>query len=444
MKRMSMLTFALIAAIVAAAIAQDSNTESKAANLTQGKFGPTLLKIGTRYYIYHHDYGNTLSMGVCGFIDLKGKVVIEPQWEEAPGFVEGYSEVKRNDKRGWIDKTGLYVEASVTGPRARGGEFEFHEGLARFERDAKIGFIDRTGKILIEPQWDEASDFSEGLGAVKRGSECGWIDKSGKLVLKLRPGQEGWEFHGGLGAIRENGKAGYIDRNGRIVIKPEWDDIAPYSDGLALVKHDKKHGFIDKSGKVVIPLEWDEAAPFSDGLALVGHDGKRGFVDTIGKVVIQPQLEDARLCSEGLPAAKRNGKWGFIDKAGKQIVEPQFEDVSCFYDGFARVKQNGKWGLIDRKKRFVVEPQWDVMESYQADVPLSDQWRLEKNALIYWLVARDMPDKADFPMTTGAHILVKWLDSAGKEIWSFEQAKPSLPKFDTEPSDPTKSPPPPG
>jgi hypothetical protein len=50
MKRISMLTLALVAAIVAAAMAQDSNTESKAANPTQGKFGRTLLKIGTRYY----------------------------------------------------------------------------------------------------------------------------------------------------------------------------------------------------------------------------------------------------------------------------------------------------------------------------------------------------------------------------------------------------------
>jgi hypothetical protein len=47
MKRISMLTLALIAAIVAAAIAQVSNIESKAANPTQGKFGRTLLKIAT-------------------------------------------------------------------------------------------------------------------------------------------------------------------------------------------------------------------------------------------------------------------------------------------------------------------------------------------------------------------------------------------------------------
>ena len=60
-----------------------------------------------------------------------------------------------------------------------------------------------------------------------------------------------------------------------------------------------------------------------------------------------------------------------------------------------------------------------------------------QSAPVYWLVARDMPDKADFPETQGPHILVKWLDSAGKEIWSVEQAKPSLPKFNTAPSDPT-------
>jgi WG containing repeat len=443
MKRISMLTFSLIAAIVAVAIAQGWNTESKTANPTQGKFGPTLLKVGTRYYI-NRDYGNSLRMEHYGFIDLKGKVVIEPQWDEASDFVEGYSDVKRNDKRGWIDKRDLYVEPSVTAPLARGGEFEFNEGLARFEREGKTGFIDRTGKIVIEPEFEEANDFSEGLAAVKRGSECGWIGKSGKLVRQLPPGQEGWEFHGDLGAIKENGKIGYIDRNGRVVIKPEWDDIAPYTDGLALVRRDKKCGFIDKSGKVVVPLEWDDALPFFESLALVYRNGKRGFVDTTGKVVIQPQWEDAASCSERLLAVKRNGKWGFIDKTGKQIVEPEFEDVRSFRHGLAAVKQNGKWGLIDRKKHFVIEPEWDVMEPYQADAPSNPFVEKDTSAPVYWLVARDMPDKADFPETQGSHILVKWLDSAGKEIWSFEQAKPSLPKFNTEPSDPTKSPQPPG
>ena len=30
--------------------------------------------------------------------------------------------------------------------------------------ESKYGFIDKSGKVVIEPQFDDAGDFSEGLG----------------------------------------------------------------------------------------------------------------------------------------------------------------------------------------------------------------------------------------------------------------------------------------
>jgi hypothetical protein len=66
----------------------------------------------------------------------------------------------------------------------------------------------------------------------------------------------------------------------------------------------------------------------------------------------------------------------------------------------------------------ITSPQWDTCTPYRE----SDGW----NAAVYWLVAREEP-KPDSPFVTfePAPMLVKWLDSAGKEIWSFEQSKPS-------------------
>ena len=52
----------------------------------------------------------------------------------------------------------------------------------------KWGYIDKSGKIVIEPQFDDASSFSEGLAAVCLGDYCplrgkwGYIDKSGEYV----------------------------------------------------------------------------------------------------------------------------------------------------------------------------------------------------------------------------------------------------------------------
>ena len=50
----------------------------------------------------------------------------------------------------------------------------------------KYGFIDKNGKVVIEPQFDSASNFSEGFACVKKDDKWGFIDKSGKMVIELQ------------------------------------------------------------------------------------------------------------------------------------------------------------------------------------------------------------------------------------------------------------------
>jgi hypothetical protein len=46
----------------------------------------------------------------------------------------------------------------------------------------KTGFIDKTGKIIINPQFDDAWGFREGLAKVWIGKKLGYVDKTGKYV----------------------------------------------------------------------------------------------------------------------------------------------------------------------------------------------------------------------------------------------------------------------
>jgi hypothetical protein len=47
--------------------------------------------------------------GKYGFIDKTGKFVINPQFDEVSGFMEGLCSVRVGDKLGYIDKTGKDV-----------------------------------------------------------------------------------------------------------------------------------------------------------------------------------------------------------------------------------------------------------------------------------------------------------------------------------------------
>ena len=402
-------------------------------------FGPTLLTIASQYSISHNDNYSSLSASHYGFVDLTGKVVIEPQWDEVSGpqleeldkvagFSDGFAAVKRDGKWGWIDKTGRLFLPPLSSPP------NFHEGLSSFERDGKWGYMDTKGTVVIQPEWEEAGEFSGGYAGVKRDGKWGGIDKTGRLVTPLgRYERLYFEPELGLWHITVGKKSGgYMDRAGRVVIKPQWDDVLFWSEGLALVFREGKAGLIDKTGKIVVPLEWEDVSTFSEGLAAVKQNGKWGFIDKTGKVVIELQWEDAIGFHKGLAGVQRNGKWGFIDKTGKVMIELRWDEVSNFRHELALVKENKKFGFIDRTGRVVIEPQWDIAKFYW-----ETQWDMsgpDDNEPYYWLVARDEKSEPG-QARSKPKARVLWLDSTGKQIWSSDNSNSSTEK------DALKSPP---
>jgi hypothetical protein len=192
----------------------------------------------------------------------------------------------------------------------------------------KTGFVDETGRLIINPQWDEAFPFKEGLAIVCVG-ECDFEHRVGyRLAKNFRqiPLEQTYKF-------------GYIDENGKLAINPAFEEAQNFSEGLAAVcvgtgcyysldKKDKprKWGYIDKTGLMVIPVQFDEARDFKEGLASVSIGGKCGYVDKNGKFSINPQFDFADsfengFARVGLKAPDKEDeskfKFGYIDKTGK-------------------------------------------------------------------------------------------------------------------------------
>lgn len=141
-----------------------------------------------------------------GYIDRTGKMVVTPQFSEARGFSEGLACIRIGDDRtgkdGFIDKSGRIV---IVPQFDRAGSFV--DGLAWVRVSStwstiappegsrtydsatgtwqpsppqhvvtgKFGYIDKTGKLVVNPQFDYASDFADGLALVRIGD-----DKTGK------------------------------------------------------------------------------------------------------------------------------------------------------------------------------------------------------------------------------------------------------------------------
>lgn len=317
-----------------------------------------------------------------GYINSKGEVVIQPQFEQVWFFSEGLAVACiENDKCGYIDNTGKFA----INPQFQRA-LRFSEGLAAVIIEGKIGYIDKTGKIAINPQfsgsWNfELCTFSEGLARVQVGDKIGFVDQAGKIVINPQF-ENASPFFDGLAAASIGNKFGFIDKDGKININPQFDEAQPFINGLAAVRVGRQFGYIDKTGKIVINPQFDLAFPFSDeGLALVTLNNKAGFVDKSGKYEINPQFAYLRVgpranhlswpeafmitsdigrisFSEGLaPAQVSEGNMGYVDKGGKFVINPQFDIALPFYGGMALVftKNSPGGGMIwvDKEGKYV-------------------------------------------------------------------------------------------
>jgi hypothetical protein len=157
------------------------------------------------------------------YINKAGNIVItQPITSPAPPpkFSEGLSPVKIGDKIGFMDTKGK----TVIEPQFESACF-FSEGLAAVEVDNKWGYIDKSGRMVIQPKFDEACEFSDGFAVAYLSDEYsmddqgGYINKKGKMVIKPQFNGAGY-FRDGLARVRVGDKWGYIDKTGKYIWEP--------------------------------------------------------------------------------------------------------------------------------------------------------------------------------------------------------------------------------
>jgi len=357
-----------------------------------------------------------------GFIDIKGELVVELQFEGLVfGFDDGYALVGNDDVFSLINSNGeVIIDSKVENPEEylsneeysyledKWGFLEyafeydigfFDEGIAPFQGEhKKYGYIKKNGEIIVDPIYDKAASFSEGLAVVTKDEQAGFIDITGKVVIPIQFKDEVGNFKYGLAKVELDNKYGFIDKSGEITVEPIYEDATDFEEGLAAVKTNNKWGFVNSEGEFVIKPQYMNIGVFYHGLAPVLIDGKWGSINKTGEIVVQPQFYDRVYFDEnGIGYVDTGGRWGyinkkgeiqfligkrydygkwfseslavvrdfssnkagFIDKSGNLAIEPKFDNASSFYEGLASVTINKKCGYINKEDEFVIEPTYD-------------------------------------------------------------------------------------
>ncbi len=315
--------------------------------------------------------------GKFGAMDVTGKVVIEPQYDDELKFSDGLARVRVGGKVGYIDTAGQVVISPKATLSKGSGEFaqevnlaaaitgDFSEGLAAYVLDGKYGYVDRSGAVVIRAQFLEAGEFHDGAALVRTSAGYGLIDRQGKFQIEPKF-ERPFGFSDGLAVVLDHEKGyGYIDRSGRFVIEPQYNYAYNFSEGRARVQvKGRGYGYIDKSGKLVIepPADYKLSADFTSGVAPVNVPGKGwGLIDPQGKFVVGPQFFSIGKFSEGLaPVAVgdfQNHRWGYLDSKGRVVVPAEYDSAEPFSGGLGLVSMMDKGvGFVNAAGKLLIGP----------------------------------------------------------------------------------------
>ena len=302
-----------------------------------------------------------------GYIDSKGKVVVEPKFEWAWEFSDGVGVVFIDEGTSGI----VNLEGKITVfPKKTHPIPNFYESFAVGSIKGKYGIIDKMGKpVVIFPfevesnEYRSPSSFSDGLAEIPiLNGGIFFVDKTGKVVISLESGYN-TSFNGfkdGMAIIRLENSAQevIINKTGKFIFGPvsskELSIFEP-SDGLVRIQKNlvSPAKYINKEGKVVLEVPYHYAGDFAEGLAHIKIGDLWGYMNKKGEIVILPQFEGIENFSEGLAAVGINGKYGFINKKGEFVIPPQFSSVDTFKCGLAYVQKDGFGGYINKKGNWV-------------------------------------------------------------------------------------------
>lgn len=340
--------------------------------------------------------------GTYGFLNINGKVVIEPIFDYCSSFNGNYADIGIDSVYGYVNIKGKYKLF----PQYDSVSWNSWDptNIGHAEKNGKYALIHRNGKLVTDFIFDDVSYKNDGFISVKLNGHWNFADKNGNIVFQneniilssypiidsvaiildypnIYEGKQGVVnvqgkiivppiYDGVYGFFQNNSmivmlndKLGLINRNGEEIIPPTYNRISyPSDEGWIKAKINGKYGYINTHNEVVIPFEYDKIGDFSNGRAIAVKDGKHFYINKENEIIspaatpIEPNYNFpfGKHFHNGRALIELNGKAGFINKDYELVVPAIYDNARHFRNGIARVMLNGKWGAIDINGKIII------------------------------------------------------------------------------------------
>lgn len=116
-----------------------------------------------------------------GFVDGKGELVVEAQYDSVDNFSEGRAVVCAGSMYGLIDAAGGEIIAPTWDELSYDGS-----ALCYVESDGLYGVIDRMGNVVAAPEWDWTGEYCHSMLLVEKNGKYGFLNAKGEIAIPIK------------------------------------------------------------------------------------------------------------------------------------------------------------------------------------------------------------------------------------------------------------------
>ena len=339
-----------------------------------------------------------------GYVDITGRILLEPTYKSISEFVDGYAIVSEASYY-YDEEDGRDRERSVYGVINSQfkeiipcifGSIEYEKKSGRFKTDVGYKTLDGRyvaevdGKeFLLDKKYKYCKTFSDTCAIAVRISgghvKYGLVDKRSNDILPPIFSRLDC-IENELYKFKINDLYGLVNSKGNIILQNIYNGIGNFEDNLACVqvnvpsddRYEKKklYGYVDSLGNEILPPSYEFIGKRSNRYAVVMKNNLWGLfsIDNHRLNIIPiaaflgPCMDNLCKINVGGVYDKNNkkttgGLWGYVSVDGRIIIDPTYEQAYGFSEGMAAVKLNGKWGFINSKGIIVVPCEYDEVEA---------------------------------------------------------------------------------
>lgn len=193
------------------------------------------------------------------FVNIQNKTFPSSpdQYEIRKDFSDGMAYILKDKLFGYINNKGeIVIQAQFQDVG------NFNNGYAPVFIEKQWGYINKSGDYMVNPKFEVAKEFKDGMALVKDKTGYFYLNTAGQEIGKSAGYNVKYNFSDGYARIIQNGKWGFIDQSGKVVIDAQYEKAEDFSNGFAAVLSNGKWGYINKSGELIIDFKFRRAYSF--------------------------------------------------------------------------------------------------------------------------------------------------------------------------------------